>query len=162
MKHKLPIFGFALAVVVIAVDQISKWRLLDYFQHSTAKSPPSVAVTDFFNLVLVWNRGVSFGMFNNAAAMPIILVALALLLVAFVAHWLLRTETPLEAAAFGLIIGGAIGNVIDRLHHGAVVDFLDFHLAAQHWPAFNVADSAIVIGAGLILYLWGLHGKTGA
>jgi signal peptidase II len=79
-----------------------------------------------------------------------------------VIYWLLHAQTWGEATAFGLIIGGALGNVIDRIRLGAVVDFLDFHWAEQHWPAFNVADSCIVLGACLILYLWGVRGKTEA
>lgn len=151
--------GLILAAVILIADQISKYFVLQYLAQQRAMVT-GVEVTSFFNLVLVWNRGVSFGLFNqNDPVMPYLLMALAAVLVTLVARWLLKAETKLEAAAFGLIIGGAVGNVIDRIRFGAVVDFLDFYVADYHWPAFNVADSAIVIGACIILYLWGLGGK---
>jgi len=164
-QPKYLVFGLILALFIIAADQAVKWWVLDLFRSGAARAALSYEITGFFNLVLVWNRGVSFGMFNHdTLVMPIMLIALAAVLVGFVTRWLMRAETWLEAAAFGLIIGGALGNVIDRIRRGAVVDFLDFHIHFQgidhHWPAFNVADSAIVVGAGLILYLWGLGGKT--
>jgi signal peptidase II len=161
MKFKFPIFGFIVALIVIGLDQLSKSTILALFHPAIGKPPGEVILAPFFNVVLVWNRGVSFGIFNHdAGVMPAVLIGLALILVAFVTRWLLSAETWAEAAAFGLIIGGAIGNVIDRARLGAVVDFLDFHWAEQHWPAFNVADSAIVMGACLILYLWSARGKT--
>jgi len=165
---QLSITGFLLAAIAIVADQVSKYFVLDYFRNGAGQMELAKSVTPFFDLVLVWNRGVSFGMFNQHGAvhentvMPYVLIALAVVLVAFVTHWLLRAETRAEAIAFGLIIGGAIGNVIDRIRLGAVVDFLDFHLGGWHYPSFNVADSAIVVGAGIILFLWGLRGKTGA
>ena len=151
--------GLILAAVILIADQVSKYLLLQFLEQKQAMVS-GVEVTSFFNLVLVWNRGVSFGLFNQSdPVMPYLLMALAAVLVTLVGRWLLKAETRLEAWAFGLIIGGAIGNVIDRIRFGAVVDFLDFHAFGQHWPAFNVADSAIVIGACIILYLWGLGGK---
>ena len=160
-KVKLPTFGFLLAVFVIALDQLSKSILLALFHPATGKPPTEITLAPFFDLVLVWNRGVSFGIFNHDnSVMPLALIGLALILVILVAYWLTRAETWGEAAAFGLIIGGAIGNVIDRARLGAVVDFLDFHWDVHHWPAFNLADSCIVLGACLILYLWGVKGKT--
>ncbi len=151
--------GLLIALVVLIIDQISKYFLLEYLTSQQAMVS-GIEVLPFFNLVLVWNRGVSFGLFNQTdPLMPYLLMALAAVLVAMVLRWLLRAETRCESVAFGLIIGGAIGNVIDRICYGAVVDFLDFHVAGQHWPAFNVADSAIVVGACIILYLWGVSGK---
>jgi len=167
MKHKLTIFGLVLAAIVIAADQASKWWVLQtYGDGGTGWLAATVA--PFFNLVLVWNHGVSFGMFGQHGGagqdtiMPYLLIALAAVLVAFVTRWLLRAEKPAEAAAFGLIIGGAIGNIIDRIRLGAVLDFLDFHINDWHYPAFNIADSAIVVGAGIILFLWGISAKTKA
>lgn len=160
MQNKLTLIGFALAIEVIIADQVSKFLVLDFFRNGAAKMMLNYPVTDFFDLVLVWNRGVSFGMFNNGNATPWVLMLLAAVLVALVSRWLLKAQTKLEAAAFGLIIGGAVGNVIDRIRFGAVVDFLDFHVGDWHYPAFNVADSAIVIGAGIILYLWLRQAKT--
>ncbi len=113
--------------------------------------PRVIPVLPFFNLVLVWNRGVSFGMFGDGSAGPWLLVLLAVGIVAALLWWLRKAEGLLSVASLGLIIGGAVGNVIDRLVHGAVVDFLDFHAAGWHWPAFNVADSAITVGVVLLL-----------
>jgi signal peptidase II len=91
-------------------------------------------------------------MFNGVGALaPWVLSGLALGVVIGLLFWLRQSEHPLVATGLGLVIGGAIGNVIDRFRYGAVVDFLDFHLAGYHWPAFNVADAGICIGAGLIL-----------
>ena len=137
--------GLVVAGAVIVVDQLSKLAILALLDHA-------VAVTPFLNLVVVWNRGVSFGMFASAGAlMPWLLSGLALAVVVALGFWLRRVEHPLAGAALGLIIGGALGNVIDRVRFGAVVDFLDFHALGYHWPAFNVADSAICVGAALLL-----------
>ncbi len=139
--------GLALAIAILALDQVTKHLAL---LHLDPVEP--LAVTSFFNLVLVWNRGVSFGMLTGAGqAAPWLLVALALAIAGFLAVWLWRERRPLPQTALWLVLAGAVGNIIDRLRFGAVVDFLDFHLQGYHWPAFNVADSAIVIGAGLLL-----------
>ena len=140
--------GLLLALLVILLDQITKWLVL--VPLDLANNP--VAVTSFFNLILVWNRGVSFGMFSEAgAAGPIILTGLAVAVVLGLIYWLRQAEGWVILTGLGLVIGGALGNVIDRIRFGAVVDFLDFHVAGYHWPAFNVADAAICIGAGLLL-----------
>jgi signal peptidase II len=137
--------GLVVAGLVILADQLSKLATLALLEDA-------VAVTPFLNLVVVWNRGVSFGMFASAGAlMPWLLSGLALAVVVALGFWLRRVEHPLAGAALGLIIGGALGNVIDRVRFGAVVDFLDFHALGYHWPAFNVADSAICVGAALLL-----------
>ena len=144
MRHSQ---GAVLALVVLVVDQITKWLALgavDPYQ--------PIEVTSFFNLVLVWNRGVSFGMLNSLGDHgPWLLMALAAAIATFLVVWLCRETRPVTRAALWLVLAGAVGNTIDRVRFGAVVDFLDFHLYGHHWPAFNVADSAIVIGAGLIL-----------
>ena len=141
--------GLLVAIPVILLDQLTKWWALA----ELLEPPRSVVVTGFFNLVLVWNRGVSFGMFNMESAWgPIILTGVALIICACLVIWLWRVEHRLLAVAIGFVLGGALGNVIDRLRFGAVVDFLDFHAFGEHWPAFNVADSAITIGVALLLY----------
>ncbi|MHA1107487.1 MAG: signal peptidase II [Alphaproteobacteria bacterium] len=143
-----PRFGFALAALVIVLDQLSKWWILEFVM-----APPRVMpLAPFFNLVLVHNRGVSFGMFGSAPEwLPWALALFAVMISAVLAIWLWRTGDRLLASALGLVIGGALGNVIDRIRYGAVVDFLDFHAAGYHWPAFNVADAAITIGVGFLL-----------
>jgi signal peptidase II len=140
--------GLLIALLVIACDQITKWIALTGVDFGA--NP--ITVTSFFNLVLVWNRGVSFGLFNEAgAAGPWVLSGLAIAVVLGLLYWLRQADGRVTVAALGLVIGGALGNVIDRFRFGAVIDFLDVHMAGYHWPAFNVADAAICVGAGLLL-----------
>jgi signal peptidase II len=142
--------GWTIAVVIFVADQISKWLILNLFQDATQSY---FAITPFFNIVLAWNPGISFGMFGDVGEHgPDILIALSLLISAALAVWLTKAESRISALAFGAIIGGALGNVIDRFRFGAVTDFLDVHVLGYHWPAFNVADSAIVVGAALIVW----------
>jgi len=143
--------GLAVAALVAIADQLSKAWVLGFF----AERQPSdrmVPVTGFFNLVLTWNRGMSFGLFNSDAALnALIFTVIAAAIVSGLVVWLRRAREPLIGVAIGLVIGGAIGNVVDRLWRGAVVDFLDFHLGDWHWFAFNLADAAICIGVGLMV-----------
>lgn len=143
-------FGLGVALAVIVADQAAKAWILGFFAaHAGA---PVAAVTPFFNLVLTGNRGMSFGLFNTNAAMnTAVFTALAAAIVIALIVWLRRAHSPTIRLALGLIIGGAIGNVIDRLIRGAVVDFLDFHLGDWHWFAFNVADAAICLGVVALL-----------
>ncbi len=140
--------GLALAAVVIILDQISKWWIL-----GTVMQPPKVIpLTPFFNLVLGWNRGISFGFLDSGGwlsdwFLPLAAVAISAVLVV----WLYRVRQLRAAVGIGLIIGGAMGNLVDRLQFGAVVDFLDFYAWGIHWPAFNLADSAITVGAVVLI-----------
>ena len=140
--------GLALAAAVLAVDQLTKWWIV-----FTVMQPPRVIeVTPFFNLVLGWNFGVSFGMLNSTPAintwlLPLLTVAITGGLV----YWLFRENRRWTVIGLGLIIGGAVGNLIDRLRFGAVADFLDVHAFGYHWPAFNAADSAITVGAIVVI-----------
>ena len=137
--------GLVIAGTVVVLDQLTKWAILSWLERV-------IALTPFFNLVVVWNRGVSFGMFDSDGALaPWLLSGLAVAVVVALLVWLRRVEHPLPGAGLGLIIGGAVGNVIDRVRFGAVIDFLDVHALGWHWPAFNVADGAICIGAALLL-----------
>lgn len=145
--------GLAIAVIVVVLDQLSKAAILGHF---AASAYHGERLTSFFSLVLVYNRGVSFGLFNagagsGAAANALLFSIAAALIVAGLIYWLRRVTSPLLAVAIGLIIGGAVGNVVDRIRLGAVVDFLDFHIGSWHWPAFNLADSAICIGVVAML-----------
>ncbi|HSR72284.1 MAG TPA: signal peptidase II [Kiloniellales bacterium] len=153
-------FALGLAALVILLDQITKWLILGVVM----VPPRTIEVTGFFNLVLVFNTGVSFGLFGGEAAWkPYAFGLLALAVSGGLLVWLWRNPQRLPAFAVGLIIGGALGNVIDRLRFAAVVDFLDFHLAGWHWPAFNLADAAITLGVALLvvdgLFLEGRRGK---
>jgi signal peptidase II len=136
-------YGLILAAAVVLVDQGVKWLVLDFF----SRRAEPVEITDFFNLVLAWNRGISFSLFHSEEPYaPFALAALALGISVGLAFWLKRMDHRWPATGIGLVIGGAIGNVIDRLRFGAVVDFLDVHWMDYHWPAFNIADSAITVG----------------
>jgi len=150
--------GLIVATVTLLLDQASKLYLIDLMQR---RGP--VEVTPFFNLVMVWNRGVSFGLFNDHSTPELqrwLLAGLAGVLSVVLLVWLRKAEQPLLRVALGLVIGGAIGNMIDRMAYGAVADFFDFHVAGWHWPAFNIADSGIVVGVAL-LFLDGLFGAPG-
>jgi signal peptidase II len=109
----------------------------------------SIEVLPFFNLTMVWNEGISFGMFHGTGIW--ILVGLSLIITAIFSVWLTRATVWLQAVSLALVIGGAIGNVIDRLRFGAVADFFDFHALGWHYPAFNIADCAIVVGIALLV-----------
>ncbi len=140
--------GLGLSAVIIAADQASKWWITEVVM----QPPQVIPVTSFFNIVLGFNRGVSFGIFDNGSQIARwLLVILALAISAALVVWMTRAATWWVVAALGLIVGGALGNVIDRALIGAVVDFLDFYWAEYHWPAFNIADSAIFAGAAVLI-----------
>ncbi len=143
------VLGISLSAVVIVADQITKtWALEEWFY-----PPRIIEITPFLNLVPVWNTGVSFGFLANVSdSMPYILSTLSILVIAALIIWLFRAKTNSLICGLGLVIGGAFGNVIDRLRYRAVVDFIDFHFVGCHWPAFNLADTAITIGVGLLLF----------
>lgn len=152
-----------IAAVILVLDQISKWLALTLL----APQGGFVEVTGFFNLVLVYNTGVSFGLFQGDSPLrPYFLSGLALIVVIALLVWVRREPHGLLPYGIGAVVGGAIGNVFDRLHRPGVVDFLDFHLAGWHWPAFNLADSAIVCGVAVIvvdgLFDLGRKSKRGA
>ena len=141
--------GLGLAALVAALDQLSKWIIVAHVMNP----PVQIEVTSFFNLVLAHNRGVSFGMFAAGSELgKWILVGLALMISGFLVRWLFQSSSPFSIIALGLILGGAVGNVIDRVLIGAVVDFLDFHAFGTHWPAFNVADTTIFLGAAGLIF----------
>ena len=140
-------FGLVVAALTVAFDQASKWWLLGLM----AGDPRVIEIAPFFNLVLGLNRGVSFGMFDSSEAGPWPFLGLAAAITVALLIWLARAGQRWTAVALGMIIGGAIGNAIDRIRFGGVVDFLDFHAFGRHWPAFNVADSAICVGVVMIL-----------
>jgi len=149
MRHSrafLP--GLAIAAAIVILDQLSKWYVVEVVMNP----PRSIEITPFFNLVMGWNRGVSFGLFNSGSAVTgWLLPVLAATIVVVLAVWLSRVDRLLLGAALGSIIGGAVGNVIDRLRYGAVADFLDVHAMGYHWPAFNLADTMITVGAVVLI-----------
>lgn len=149
--------GLTIALLTLIIDQATKWWLLALL----AQHRNFIEVTPFFNLVMVWNKGVSFGLFgsSDATGQRWFLIALAAAMVLVLLVWLYRTRGSWIAVALGLVIGGAVGNAFDRMVRGAVADFFDFHMFGWHWPAFNIADSAIVVGVAILL-VDGLFGNT--
>lgn len=146
----------ALAALVLLLDQASKAWVLASF-----RLMESQVVTSFFNLVLVYNSGAAFSFLAGAGGWQkwffvVLALAISLWLVSLLRS---HAQERLLPTSLALILGGAIGNVIDRLRFDAVVDFLDFHLAGYHWPAFNVADSAITVGVALMLWHQFRYGK---
>lgn len=149
MKSRYFLLGMLVAAVALIADQASKWALMDILRLPEAP----IDVLPFFRLVMVWNQGVSFGMFADAGDMRRwVLIGVSLTIVCVLLAWLWRAEKPLIAWAIGLIIGGAVGNVVDRGRWGAVADFFYFHYEQFYWPAFNIADSTIFIG--VVLLCW--------
>jgi signal peptidase II len=141
--------AMGLVAATVLADQVSKELLL---RHLLKAGPIIQVIDDLFQLVIVWNPGVSFGFLGGDKALPPwLLSAVAVAVCVGLFLWLRRIDRPLIGWGIGLVMGGAIGNVIDRARWGAVFDFADFHVRQWHWPAFNVADSAIVIGVGLML-----------
>jgi len=136
------------AAIVIAFDQATKITIERLFDFGD-----SAPVTGFFNLVLTYNKGAAFSFLSAASGWQGTLFMLVGIVASAFIVWLLARhgKQKLFSAALALILGGALGNVIDRLAYGHVIDFLDFHWGGWHWPAFNVADSAIVCGAALLI-----------
>lgn len=139
----------SLAATLAALDQLSKYAV----SHSLAYGR-SIEITPFFNLVLVHNKGAAFSFLSDAAGWQRgFFIAIAVVAIVWVVYLLRRYPRQTTFCfALSLILGGAIGNVIDRVWLGAVIDFLDFHAAGFHWPAFNVADSAITCGAVTLVW----------
>lgn len=160
-----PLIGFGLVIDLIIFDQISKWLILEsvfkpalgleslgiveWFSAPERLPFISVELTSFFNLTMVWNEGISFGLFQSGNPWPLSIMALVISTIFSI--WLVRTKSWVEVIALSMVIGGAIGNVIDRLHFGAVADFFDFHINGWHYPAFNIADSCISIGIVILV-----------
>lgn len=143
-------YGFVagLGALVLALDQISKVWVLG----ALSAARPAIEVASFLNIVLVWNRGISFGLFNRESDwQPWFLVGLSLVIVAGLLVWLRTARGRWMTLAIALVAGGAIGNAVDRARLGAVVDFVDFHIGGWHFAAFNVADAAITCGVAVIL-----------
>lgn len=182
-----PALSLALAIdtiiAVFLIDQIKKWWMLEHIirpaitgewvggrdflnwitQTSLARYPfTQIEVYPWFNAVMVWNEGISFGVLNGGAAGSgnIALMAVLGTIVLGFAIWMVRTPVFPLRMLLAVIIGGALGNLWDRVRFGAVADFYDFHIGSYHYPAFNVADSTIVMGMiGLLIYEFWYRGK---
>lgn len=144
-----PLMGIGIAAIVLLFDQVSKWIVLNHIM----VPPHTLPVTSFFNIILAWNRGISFGLLSSSNPYSAwILATIAFAFAAILVLWIWKAETKVTALAFGCVLGGAVGNLSDRLRFGAVTDFLDFHAYGYHWYTFNIADAAIVAGVALILF----------
>lgn len=158
-----------LSLIMVVCDQVSKWAVselvirplhggnpmafLDWIAQAPEKLPyASLELLPFYNTVMVWNYGMSFGVFNDGQGSMAMVLTIVPCLIAFAFFvWMIFTESRVVAIALALVVGGAIGNVIDRVRFGAVIDFMDFHIGDLHWPAFNVADMCVVIGIFILL-----------
>lgn len=142
-------FGIVTAFLVLLADQISKF-IID----TRLIIDEPIKICDYFNLVKVWNTGVSFSMFNDYGNTgKVVLILFALIVVGFLFRWMSKETDKAKICGLAFIIGGALGNIVDRFRAGAVLDFLDFHYKAAHWPAFNLADTFICLGAFLLIWL---------
>lgn len=146
MRDMVP--WLVIAAVVIALDQTTKIAVEYAFNYGD-----SMPITGFFNLILTYNKGAAFSFLSAASGWQGTLFLLIGIAASAFILWLLARhgKQKLFSTALALILGGALGNVIDRVSYGHVIDFLDFHLGGWHWPAFNIADSAIVSGAALLI-----------
>jgi signal peptidase II len=144
--------GWIVALVSFLADQASKNLLLYGLQFRALGSTARIDVLPFFNMVMVWNRGVSYGLFPaGSLAGTLLLIVLSIAAVVGLAWWLSKAERPSLGFGLGLIIGGALGNVIDRMLYGAVADFFHFYAFGHDWYVFNVADAAITVGVIVLL-----------
>jgi len=138
------------AFLVATFDILSKMYVIKLMNGRN-----SLEICDFFNLVNVYNKGISFSMFSSGGEeTKIMLMGLSLLISMFIIFWIKKETSFFTVLCLGVILGGALGNLIDRICNGAVFDFLDFHIEKYHWPAFNVADSAVVTGVALLLVMY--------
>lgn len=168
------LFGFFIIAAIVLADQYTKWLVMETmlriggdmqsFQDWFMTHRPvayffdqredynTVQLAPFLNFVMVWNQGISFGMFDDGeGGFPVVLIGVALLISLLMIIWLALASRRTIALGISMIVGGAVGNVLDRVRFGAVADFVDMHVAGYHWPAFNLADSCIVLGALLLI-----------
>jgi len=135
-------------LIIVLIDQITKFYIASNFELYQSVE----IIRGFFNITYIRNSGVAFGMFSNLKGSFIQIVFIAIYIIAIISILILYRETHgYSHIALSLIFSGAIGNLIDRIFRGEVVDFMDFHWQNYHWPAFNVADSCITVGVGLLM-----------
>ena len=165
MKRMFKIFAGIFGIILL--DQIAKGILLFLITGSAFVWGPAwsvipvpylmARVTNFFNLVFTWNPGTAFSLFRAVGdSAPLIMIIATGAIIALLLYYLLRRAKSYEVAPLIFIVGGALGNLIDRIRFGAVIDFLDFHIGGYHWPSFNVADMFITIGVLFYILNWWL------
>ena len=153
-KHKL-IYGLSVALVILLADQISKWWVVREFEHSHSVK----SITSYLNLVLTHNHGISFGLLaSDSLTTRLILIVVTVSISCLLIWWLTTTKTRIGVVSLGAIIGGAFGNITDRLYYSAVPDFIDIYVNNFHWFIFNVADIFITIGI-IFLISFEIFGK---
>ncbi|RMD88298.1 MAG: signal peptidase II [Alphaproteobacteria bacterium] len=141
--------GWAVALLVLLADQASKWWVLEMLRLEEGES---IVLLPVFNLTFVWNQGISLGLLQQETALGrLVLIALTGLVTIYLVVWLMRSGRRLTAIALGLIIGGALGNLVDRIRFGAVADFLHFHAFGHSFYIFNLADAAISVGVAVLI-----------
>ena len=152
-------------LAIILLDQVTKGVLIHLITGRVPAFAPAwqlipvpylmAHVTDFFNVVFTWNPGTSFSLFRALGeTAPLVIVVLTAFVIGFISYYTFWRANTYERLPLAFIIGGALGNLVDRIRYGAVVDFLDFHIGGAHWPAFNVADIFICVGVGLYILRW--------
>lgn len=139
----------SIALVFFAIDAYTKSLVLEFF---TTEKEESIKIFSILNIAYVKNYGISFGSFNSESMNQLYLIGLTSLITLVLFVWGIRTKNSKLSVPIAMIIGGAIGNIFDRIQYGAVIDFLDFHYGAMHYPAFNVADSLIFLGVVAIIF----------
>lgn len=144
---RLSPLALAMALLAFGLDQLHKYWMIDVYGIA---EKGAVRIAPFFDLVMVWNRGVSYGLFTTHTQALLIALSIAIALLLWL--WAANARTALAAAALGLVIGGALGNALDRFARGAVADFFLFHYQQFSWYVFNLADVAIVAGVALLMY----------
>jgi signal peptidase II len=153
-SKKLFFLGLAIIAFVTFADLYSQKQIFAILNNIAEKQNilnPQIEITNFFNLVKVWNRGISFGILSHMENPKYFIIAVNVTIMLGLIVWLYRNQKIYLTAAISLIFGGALGNLMDRLENGAVADFLDFHYSFYHWPAFNLADSAVFLGVVILL-----------
>ena len=142
-------------IFIIFLDLLTKYLVFSYVKNFTVSNNLQfyiVEIANFFNLVIVWNNGISFGMFSNFNNAKYFIFLTNILIIIFLSIWFFKNKKSYINLSLSFIIAGALGNLIDRIINGAVFDFLDFHLFGYHWPAFNLADSFIFIGVFMLVF----------
>ena len=143
--------GLALTAVAAGLDQTSKWAIMHILDLKTLRR---IEILPFLDFAFIWNYGISYGLFSSGSeAARWLLIGLTLAVTAYLARAMITTQGPLTRLGYGLIIGGALGNLADRIIHGAVVDFVSIHYAGYYWYVFNLAD--IWISLGVVFLVWG-------
>ena len=150
LLNKKILFSGIIIFIVFLIDRISKILILNFFSENQLND---YYVNSFLNLILVWNQGIAFGLFQSESLIYHLLSIVIAIVIAFVVYLIYISKQKYEIFFYGLITGGAIGNLFDRLYFGAVPDFIDLHYKNFHWFTFNVSDIWITIGIiGILIF----------